>query len=806
MNKVLTNFQRAKHLCPNLPWCQDSTDLLGQVVTNFVYDQEAYIRKWAQRWFENFQYIFGNTSIKWSRKYDFAVDVDFLRKSSAMNQKAATNVSRTVLEALASILYSNIPAWECESAAESSLQGKRYAKIIERLLDAYMDRLSMDKEFAMLATAFITFGQVAARIDWDETSGGQMVIPMWKRVKAPIFTDYMATNPITGGLFEVPTPALDSNGQPIIQDRWEPILDEEGKQATRSMPAGDVKVSVLTPFEYRREIGSAGMHKSRYVQHIRLIDYDQYLDEYQDVGDKTRNFYDVQPFMNDSMMYAFAVRHFMRLQFTTPPSMPEGLGFSRSQSVLKGSMFRNKVLVIEHFDKPNPEVWPRGRRLVIVNGKCTNRAEPQYTLDKPGGWHPFVEAQWLTIPPSSVACGPMDSVTAKNRELNVLDSLISTAVRRNCGSTLLIKGGSGLDPQKITGEPGQWHMVNDVAGSARWLHDEVPISPVVKPLRDVQKEDIYESSGAQDALRGDRSKGVSSGYAFRQLQEREERRLTPARKAFESMGAAMGEKIIAALRQNAIKLDDNVIGYMKRRAAGEFQTQDIVSFLSAPIDYGVTVRIKPSSMNQKSKASQQADLLELSKGPAGQRLAQNASVLDEFLKFFDAEKLRDKSAGHRDRAKRENEIFSDMMRLGPDRMGIIPPIVLFEDDDNIHIEEHTDFLVVNSDEIMRNEAFLQDLLIHMEHHRLSLMEKQGQLLPGTALSAPLMMAGSRNIPPPAAPQIFQNAVAQQAKPAQQQAPQAPKEPAQAQEKKGPSPTVASAPSQNTSQGGPPSGP
>jgi hypothetical protein len=804
MKKALSNFQRAKLLCPNLPWCQDNVDQLGQVVTNFVYDQEAYIRKWAQRWFENFQYIFGNTSIKWSRKYDFAVDVDFLRKSSAMNQRAATNVSRTVVEALSAMLYSNLPTWSAESASQSNLQGKRYAKIVEKLLDAYMDRLSMDKEFAMAATAFIAFGQMAFRADWDETAGSSIAIPQWQKIKAPLFTDFMATNPITGGLFEVPTSALDSNGQPYYQDRWEPVMGPDGKQSSNSVRAGDLKSTVLTPFEYRREIGSHGMHTTRYVEHIRLIDFDQYLTEYDNVGQKTKYFYDVQPFMNDSMMYAFAVRHFMRLQFTTPPTLPEGLGFSRSQSVLKGSMFRNKVLVIEHFDKPNPETWPKGRRLIIVNGKCTNVGEPQYYLDKPGGWHPFSEAQWLTIPPSSVACGPMDSVTAKNRELNVLDSLISTSVRRNFGSTLLVKGGSGFDPQKFNGEPGQHHMVNDVVGAARWLHDDVPISPAINPLRAAHKEDIYEASGAQDALRGDRSKGVSAGYAMRQLQEREERRLTPARKSLEYSIGDHGEKLIAGLRQNVTKLDENVIGYLRRRSAGEFQPQDIISFLTAPIDFGIDIRIETSSMNLKSKASLQADMLELGKGPAQARLQNDAGVLDEFLKMFGAEKLRDKSASHRDRAKRENEIFSDMLRMGPDTMGIVPPIVLFEDDDNIHMQEHIDFQVINAEEIMRNEFFMQQFLIHMEHHRLSFMEKQGQLLPGTALQAPMMMAGSRMQPPPGAPQIYQKAVADAAKP--QQTPQAPKEPKQAGEKQGPSPTVASAPAQNTQQGGTVSGP
>ena len=71
-----TNFLKAKSLTPYIPWCQDEVDNLGPAVQQFLLDQESYLRRWAHRWFENFQFIFGNTSVRWSRRYDFAVDVE----------------------------------------------------------------------------------------------------------------------------------------------------------------------------------------------------------------------------------------------------------------------------------------------------------------------------------------------------------------------------------------------------------------------------------------------------------------------------------------------------------------------------------------------------------------------------------------------------------------------------------------------------------------------------------------------------------------------------------------------------------
>jgi len=46
---MFSNFERAKAACPTLPWCQDDPLVLGQTIQNFIYAQEAYIRRWAQR-------------------------------------------------------------------------------------------------------------------------------------------------------------------------------------------------------------------------------------------------------------------------------------------------------------------------------------------------------------------------------------------------------------------------------------------------------------------------------------------------------------------------------------------------------------------------------------------------------------------------------------------------------------------------------------------------------------------------------------------------------------------------------------
>jgi hypothetical protein len=401
-----------------------------------------------------------------------------------------------------------------------------------------------------------------------------------------------------------------------------------------------------------------------------------------------------------------------------------------------------------------------------------------------------------------MAAGPLNDVVQKNLELNIADSLIATSLRRNMGSQLLVTPGKGYDPQRFTGEPGMIHEVLDVYG-ARWLHDDMPIPTVIPQLRQSYKDDVYDVSGAGDALRGDRSPGAPSGYAQRIIEEREERRLSPARKVFEKAVAGAGEKLICCLKSNVIQLDKSVMGYLTRAAAGEFTPADVVAFLSTPVTYGVEINVEADSMHLRSKATQQATVNDMATGnPAvQQRLQQNPKCLDEYLKFFDAETLRDDSASHRDRAQRENEQFMDMLRLGPQGMSSGAPVVITADDDAIHIQDHTDFLIQHAEEILRNPQFYRVILEHLNRHHLAQGEKQSQLPPGTSLQTPQMMAQAEKQPAPQVAQIYamkQNQQAQQQQQAQVQSAQQTQRPAGAAGPKAPKPMGAGgAPPQGT---------
>ncbi len=745
------NVRKAMTYAPEQPWNHTDPAELGPCITQFVNQHEPYFRRWAESWFMTMQYVFGQHNFKWSRRNGFAVDFDQLRQKQAPSSyvRAYTNIARIAVESLTAGLYSNIPDWEVDAVDESAISGRRQKKIIESLLDGLFQTLQADKDASAAAFVFAMFGQVAFESGWNPMSGRVIEAPRYVKSQKPAFTGWMAPNPPTMGNIEVPTSVLDQTGRPYMEDSWDIQRDGQGRQIIDKIFTGNPSFGVLTPFEYRRAVGSIGMHKTRYTEIFRLVDYDKWLDIYGQMDGKTRFFDQIQPVYAVMPVYQFALRFFMRMMYVTPPA-GEDMG-SRWGATMTGAL-KHKVLVVEHYDEPHPLKWPEGRRVIVANGQCTHVNRPQYNTKKLDGWHPLSEAQWMNSYPSSIASGPMQDLVKKNQELDVMDSFIATAMRRSLGGQYLVKIGSGIDPNRLTGEPGLAHEVTDPYG-IRILHDELAIPPVVAQIRQMQMDDAYNQSGSLDSQRGTPDQG-KSGYQTKLFEEREEKRLSPSRKAFRTAMAGGGEKLIYALKANVINLDDALMGYLISNSSGEFSPQDVVAFMSQPIGLGTQIRITDGSMVYRSTASIKADLAEMSQNPAVlQRMSTDARVLDKFIKLYGMEELRDSSAPHRDRAERENEAFMDMIRLGQNLEGVSKPIVLYEDDDDIHLSEHGDFIIKQWENVRNNQQFLFDYYVHTEGHRLQKEEKQAKLIAGAALATGQMAAQSVNAPPPNLQQI-----------------------------------------------------
>lgn len=758
-----SNVARAMSLAPDDPWNQTQADALGPCIMMHMQREEPYFLKWAESWFMTMQYVFGQHNFRWSRRNGFAVDFDQLRQrpSPSGYVRAYTNIARIAVESLTAGLYSNMPSWEVEAVDPSATAGRKQKKITQKLLEGLFQTLMCDKDVSAAAFIFAMFGQVAFDAGWDPMAGRVIEQPRLIKSKQNVFTSWMANNPIIpGGVLQTPTAVRDGNGRPYLEDSWNVAKDATGKEIIDRIFTGNPRFGVLTPFEYRRGIGTVGMHKTPYVRIYRLLDYDKWLDCYGQMPGKTRFFNAIEPVYALATVYQFALRFYMRMMYVTPPAGEE-YG-TRWGSTMTGNL-RHKVLVVEHYDAPHPLKWPEGRRVILANGQCTHINKPDFNTQKLDGWHPLSESQWMNNYPSSIASGPMQDLVKKNIELNTMDSFIATAQRRSLGGQYLIKVGSGIDPNRLTGEPGMAHEVTDPY-NIRILHDELAIPPVVAEIRNMLKQDAYDQAGSLESQRGKPDEGTS-GYQTQLFQEREEKRLAPARKSFRTAVAAGGEKLLYALHKNVIKLDDALMGYLMSNAAGDFTPDDVVSFLSKPLSIGTQINVVENSMVFKSQSSKRADLMQMIQmNPALQeRMSRDAQTLDKILKEFGMDQLRDRSAPQRDRAESENETFLDMARMGQNLSGISRPVVLYEDDDKLHLDTHTEFIVKYWDWVKNNPQFLLEFYTHMEKHRLQDQEKQALLMPGTAQLTGQMEGMAIQQPLPNPMQITQDSFQRQLK-------------------------------------------
>lgn len=747
-----------------MPWTTNEPRRLEQAVNALVSQADLQNRRWAQKWFESFQFVLGNHYLKWSRQYDFAIDTDFLRGDNDTRKRSQTNISRTVVESTAALIYSNLPDIYAAPLYDGSSRGTRLAKTIESLVETYNERLNLHEEFDAGSVMYVMYNKVFAAITYDMNRGATFKRQKQQLVNVPKMTTIRQTDPLTGEDVVVPTPMMGPDGQPVMIQSQQAIIDPNtGRPVLETVRNGDVRVEMLTPFEIQYDPLAKTFSKAKWVSRIRVMDYDDFMIEFaSQEGVIERNMSRVTAGNLSSPVKNMAFRHFLRSVFALPPV----LDFNGQLNLSNLFNLKNKILVVEYYDRPteghryNPTPYlAQGRRCVMANGVLCLVSTPQYLMNNDTGWHPILEAKWLPLPPSQHATGPMSDTVQKNRELNLTDTMMTLAIQRQAGSTLVINENSGIDKTKWSGEPGQtFYTSGDPQAAATYIADKSPLPALVQQYRALQKEDVYEVSAAQDSIRGERSVGANSGYQAQIYEEREKKRTSKASNNWESFIRQIYQKMIACLQQNVAKLDEQVIARMMRSMDGEITVSDIISFLNGPIDFGVDIKITPDSMQTKSKATKIANMVEAMNNPAvAQRMMQDSSVVDAYLDFLGIDVLRSVSSSHRDRANRENAVFSDMISfIDPNQLvqafGDDMPTVIWQDDDLVHLLEHTRDLVKNFDKYKRNPGLLRAHSVHMTWHEQNYKAKQNQQSPYLASQSQMIEQNAEQIA--AAPKDF----------------------------------------------------
>lgn len=739
-----------------MPWTTNDFRELEVAINTLAMQADYENRRWAQKWFEAHQFVLGNQSFKWSRQFDFAIDTDFLKNGGDARRNAQTNMSRVVLESLASALYSQLGELVFETKYDATSRGTRLVKVLEAIAECYNERLAMHEELDLGSTTGTLYSKAYAKVWFDKRAGGRFRRPKQQPSKQPKMTTRQEVDPLTGESVTVAVPVLGPDGQPVMYDTFENVVGPDGKPIWEWAPAGDAELEFCTPFEVNRDGSAKTFKKSKWIQHIRVMDEDDFFEEFEgEPGIIEEEFRKIKGGVINANMRNMAFRHFLRAMYSSPPT----LDFNGQMSMSTMLSLRNKVLVIEHYDRPSqghkmrPKPWLKeGRRAITANGRLFLVSTPQYrTAGRADGWHPFLEFKWLGLPPSAQATGPMSDTVAKNREINLTDTLQSLSMQRSAGAHVLVNELSGLDKNKLTGEPGMTHYVTgDPSNAVHFAADKNPIPSAVVNYRQQQKEDIYEVSAALDGQRGERLPNEKSGYHARINEERERKRISKAEANWHNVVSGIYMKLFSCLQQNVVRFDQSVVARLVRSAEGEISEADVMDFLNGPLDFGVDAKVKWGSMRLKSHATQIADAQEmLANQVVAQRLITDPGVVDNLMDFMGITVLRDVTSVHRDRARRENARFYDLINVkNPQQLAqhiATMPVVLWQDDDMVHLIEHVRDFLTNEEKYLRNPALMRAWDVHFVHHEQNHKAKLAEQSPYVASQAQVMVNNAATV-------------------------------------------------------------
>lgn len=411
---------------------------------------------------------------------------------------------------------------------------------------------------------------------------------------------------------------------------------------------------------------------------------------------------------------------------------------------LGNSKAPDSVIVYETWIKPGAtKLFPQGGVVISVDDILISCQKDGF----PYGHEMYPFTKFEHIPTATFyADSPIVDLSQLQKEYNGLRSEIGEAGRRMAKPQLIAPMGS-IVPSKLTNEPGL--VIQYKPGMAP--PQPLPLSPLPQYYLDQQDRvlnDWIDISGEREVSRGDAPAGVTSGTAISYLQEASNQYLTPQ---FQSIEAGI-EKIATQTIELFVQYVDLP---RKIRTIGADGAFDTMLLKGADVASGTDIRIEPGSSYAKSKAAQEARVMDMfSVGIIDQPTASRLLEIGGAQKILDTMNVAERKA-QRENIKmkmmtvedvemaRQQAMQEIMTQLPPEAMQNpeimqeiqnmpAPAIIPVDDFDihEVHIETHNKFRMSQEYEILPEELKTQ-FAEHVSQHEQILQERaMAQMMAG----------------------------------------------------------------------------
>ena len=432
---------------------------------------------------------------------------------------------------------------------------------------------------------------------------------------------------------------------------------------------------------------------------------------------------------------------------------------------LGNSKAPDSVVVYETWIKPGgSKLLPEGGVIITIDDVLVNVHRGGFPYGH--GMYPFTKFEHIPTA-TFYADSPIVDLSQLQKEYNGLRSEIGEAGRRMAKPQLIAPMGS-IVPSKLTNEPGL--VIQYKPGMAP--PQPLPLSPLPQYYLDQQDRvlnDWVDISGEREVSRGSTPPGVTSGTAISYLQEASNQYLTPQ---FQSIEAGI-EKIAAQTIELFVQYVDMP---RKIRTIGADGAFDTMLLSGADVASGTDIRIEPGSSFAKSKAAQEARVMDMfSVGIIDQPSALRMLEIGGVQKIMDTINVAERKA-QRENIKmkmltsedvemaRQQAMQEIMTQMPPEAMQNeqimqeiqnmpAPPIVPVDNFDmhEIHVETHNKFRMSQEYEILPDDVKAQ-FAEHVAAHEQAIQQKQMQqflqAIPGdgTEAGGPPIGGGDMEVP------------------------------------------------------------
>jgi hypothetical protein len=396
----------------------------------------------------------------------------------------------------------------------------------------------------------------------------------------------------------------------------------------------------------------------------------------------------------------------------------------------------DSVVVYETWVKPGAtKLLPNGGVIISVDDVLISVYRDGFPYNHM--MYPFTKFEHIPTA-TFYADSPIVDLSQLQKEYNGLRSEIAEAGRRMAKPQLIAPMGS-IVPSKLTNEPGL--VIQYKPGMAP--PQPLPLSPLPQYYLDQQDRvlnDWIDISGEREVSRGNTPPGVTSGTAISYLQEASNQYLTPQ---FQSIEAGV-EKI-------AVQTIELFVQYVdiprKIRTIGADGAFDTMLLKGADIASGTDVRVESGSSFAKSKAAQEARVMDMfAVGIIDQPAAIRMLEVGGVQKIMDTVNVAERKAQRENikmkmltpeeiEAARQEVMQQIMSQLPPEAMenpeimqeiqNMPAPAVIPVDDfdvHEVHVETHNKFRMSQEYEMLPDEL-KQQFAEHVSQHEQIIQER-----------------------------------------------------------------------------------